>query len=363
MGLPINSYKLFEAIANGDDRYLNHHLKVDFKMFAILLHDPRSDAEFDREVGGSFDRWHRESGKNLLFTALADPPQSWMYWAEKKDNRFFKDNWGLNELANPGKIHQTFDPSLTALFIAEYLDIPFAKLPAIVFTPDLGLPFFYWMPSSGTLINRQIAWLIRAANELPKERLADLLYAPFKYAKVGLDRAFGSALVDLSAKISNLATRSYGSPWPSKAGKHATKASTDKEIELGLFYSGIEIVKSINPRQPGFGFEIRESSMHSIDFPGGIVEDSSDSYNDYKKSSKKAKTVEVSPKKSSFSQLFKVGKGVKEKSFEELVQENQFLIEKDTRLFLDQGLKLIQSLETLDFDYSPFILPFGKSFE
>jgi hypothetical protein len=76
MGFPINSYKLFEAIANNDGQQIKKYFHVDFKLFAILLHDPNADPDFDREVGRSFFDWHSRSGEDFLFTALADPPQS-----------------------------------------------------------------------------------------------------------------------------------------------------------------------------------------------------------------------------------------------------------------------------------------------
>jgi hypothetical protein len=354
MGLPINSYKLFEAIANNDERLLKNHFNVDFKLFAILLHDPKTDPEFDREVGRSFYRWHVNSGKEFLFTALADPPMSWMDWARENKGQNFRNDWVLNELFNPNKIYQTFDPSLTALFITEYLGIPFGKLPAIIFTPDLNLPYFYWMPTNVMAINSQLDWLKTIPNSYELPWLRGINHS-IKVRKAGLRFKFSSVLVDLSRKISELGLRNFNHYSDSSEKfkpKPTNKKGSDKVIELNLIYSGIEF---LNRKKDQF-----------IDFESGMMEKPRFMIVKDLQTSIPSK-IEPEIKKSFFQRLFKLTPSkikVKPKSFDVLVSENLKYLQRESKLFFQQGIEMANSLgSTTLFDYSPLILPFAKSFE
>jgi hypothetical protein len=328
MGLPINSYKLFEAIANKDDRFLNHHLNVDFKLFAILLHDPYSNPEFDKEVGRSFYNWHLESGREFLFTALADPPKSWIDWASKNNNQFFRNNWPLNELVNPNKIHKTFDPSLTALFISEYLGIPFPKLPAIIFTPDLNLPYFYWMSTGISTINAQMKWLSEHPIEFSWPEIDGLKF-PLRIRKAILKKKFSQTLVDLSQKISDL--NSNNTFFDQNASiKKEKKEHLESEVELDLFYAGMMKV----------GEKISLSRRYKFPKDSSFAEEENLDY-----------CIDFQP----------ISNG---EILEKLAFENLSYLEKESRLFIQQGFQLVSSLNNLNvYDFSPYILPFAKSFE
>jgi hypothetical protein len=354
MGLPLNSYSFFEAIAQNDGELLKKRIPVNFKLFAILLHDPDSNPEFDRVVGRSFYNWHQKSGKELLFTALADPPESWMAWARENKGQFFGENQAINELFNPKNIYQTFNPSLTSLFISEYLRIPFVRLPAVIFTQDLNLSYFYWMSTNSNLINRQIGYL----NTIPKiDGDMDLSWidSNIKVKKVRLRAPFSSVLVDLSGKISELGQgnriQRFSSP-ENLFSRPVTKKSSDREIELNLFYSGIEFLK----RKKDEFIDFESGVMEGVRFM--IVKDL-----EPKLSSKK----EPEPKKSIFQKLFSLSLKkhlLKPKSFEDLIEENQVFLQKESELFFKQGIEMVNSLHgTSLFDYSPLILPFAKSFE
>ncbi|MCS5488871.1 hypothetical protein [Algoriphagus limi] len=354
MGLPLNSYTLFEAIAQNDGELLKEMIPVNFKLFAILLHDPNSDPEFDRIVGRSFYNWHLKSGKELLFTALADPPESWMAWARENKGQVFGDNQALNELFNPKNIYQTFNPSLTALFISEYLKIPFGNLPVIIFTPDLNLPYFYWMPTNATTVSSQLDWLktIPKTYELPSQ-LA--IHNSNRVRKVRVWPKFSSVLVDLSRKISDLGHRNYNQFSFSHEQfrlKPINKRRSDRTIELNLFYSGIEF---LNRKKDEF-----------IDFESGMMEKPRFMIvKDLKSPLYDKKEPEIN--RSFFQKLFNITPKkyqVKPKSFEVLVSENLKFLQRESKLFFQQGIEMANSLHsTTLFDYSPLILPFAKSFE
>lgn len=356
MGLPLNSYTLFEAIAQNDGELLKKRIPVNFKLFAILLHDPDSDPEFDHVVGRSFYNWHLNSGKELLFTALADPPESWMAWARENKGQIFGNNQVLNELFNPKNIYQTFNPSLTALFISEYLKIPFGNLPVIIFTPDLNLPYFYWMPTNATTVSSQLDWLktIPKTYELPWIRGIN---HSLKVRKVRLNTPFSFILVDLSRKISELGQRNYyqnlGSP-ENLFSRPLNKKRSDREIELNLFYAGIEFLK--------------RKKEEFIDFESGYSRNDKPRYMIVKDLEQKSyHKKEPEPKKSFFQKLFNLSSKkhlVKPKSFEDLIHENQIFLQRESKLFFKQGIEMVNSLQSTSlFDYSPLILPFAKSFE
>jgi hypothetical protein len=354
MGLPVNSYTLFEAIAQNDGELLKKRIPVNFKLFAILLHDPESDQDFDREVGRSFYNWHLNSGNELLFTALADPPESWMAWATENKGQFFGNNRALNELFNPKNIYQTFNPSLTALFISEYLKIPFRKLPAIIFTPDLNLSYFYWMPTSVKAINDQLAWLKTIPDKYEFPLLKGINHS-IKVRKVGLRSKFSTLLVDLSRKISELGPYNYNQLSGTSEDfrpKTLEKKRGDRDIELNLFHSGIEFLNR------------KTDQLWDID--SGIVEDTR--FLIVKDPKYKIERIEnVSSSKLFFLESLKSlfqNKKNKRKSFDELVLENLEFLQRESKLFFEQGIEMAKILDRMNqFDYSPFILPFAKSFE
>ncbi|GAB2478897.1 hypothetical protein [Algoriphagus taiwanensis] len=356
MGLPVNSYTLFEAIAQNDGELLKKRIPVDIKLLAILLHDPESDPDFDLEVGRSFYNWHLNSGNELLFTALADPPESWMAWARENKGQFFGSNRAINELFNPKNIYQTFNPSLTALFISEYLKIPFGNLPVILFTPDLNLPYFHWMPTNATAVSSQLDWLktIPKTYELPWIRGIN---HSLKVRKVRLNTPFSSILVDLSRKISELGLKNYyqhvDSP-ENLLSRPLNKKRSDSEIEINLFYQGIEFLK--------------RKKDEFIDFESGYSRADKPRYMIIKDLEPKLyQRKESDLKKSFFQKLFNYPSKknlVKPKSFEELIHENQIFLQRESKLFFKQGIEMVNSLENTSlFDYSPLILPFAKSFE
>jgi hypothetical protein len=408
MGLPINSYTLFEAFAQNDGEFIKN-IPVDFKLFAILLHDPKTDPEFDQVVGRSFYNWHLNSGNKLLLTALADPPQSWMHWARENKGPIFGENRILNELYNPKNIHQTFDPSLTALFITEYLGIPFGKLPAIIFTPDLNLPYFYWMRTDVASVNGQLEWLktIPISSEFS---LLGSINDTIQIKRIKLKSKFSFLLVDLSQKISQLGQgrftdNEYG---PNDYQEIPKKQKpTEKEIELNLFFSGIQLVKQKKNEFLDYEKHISEDIRFSL------VRERPSSYNDI------PEPVKPEPSKSFFSKLFNVlfkkrqneseiksqgnieikrqreieikrqreirreiqimrqkeseiksqKESVKEspsenEKFERLVKINLQFLQRESILFLEQGINMSRSINSSNFyDYSPLILPFAKSFE
>lgn len=339
MGLPINSYHLFEEISQMGSEFPKKLHSLDISLYAILVHDHKNDPEFDKEVGTSFIKWHQESVNNFLFTALADPPQTWLEWAKENKEQFFGRN---SDIYNPKKVYRTFNPSLTALFIAEFLGIPFNKLPVIIFTPDLNSRYFYWMPTNVGLVNPQFAWLKNIAAKLDGETLNDLPYSPFRIGRFSLEKRFSEVLVELCQKISafqgnegfsNSFTYSFAQ---SNSLEPIDRNQSEKNIELDLFYSGYKYFK----KEKDHSFEDDDNSI-SDGVRYMMVDDDLTFRADNRGNSENER-----------------------KKFERLLAFNLSLLQKESKLFLEQGIQMINSLHgQIIYDYSPFILPFVKSFE
>ncbi|WP_439490539.1 hypothetical protein [Algoriphagus sp.] len=357
MGLSQDDYERFKGKANQDANFVRNYFNAGTKIFAILLHDPESDPEFDLAVGRSFKEWYTKSDRNFHFTTLADPPISWTIITQEYEGNLSANDKVLNERYNPRNIPNTSDPSLTSLFIAEYLSIPFQKLPAIIFTPDLKSPFFYWMPTNTLGIQGQLDWLKTIPNTIELPWIRGLNHV-IKIRKINLKRSFGAELFALGRKISDLDSRkqdsitaNYFSP-PKAFLKPIDKTQSESQVELNLFYSGIEYLKK---KKEEF-LDIDNNITDTVRFL--IIKDPLPA-SEVKKGSTTGSSF--------FSRVFNFrnkSANTKSKSFEDLVTMNLHFLQKESKLFLEQGIRMAHSLYGQSiYDYSPMILPFAKSFE
>ena len=141
MGMPVSCYwSLVSLVRYGDrcDGWVGR-LRKQFSKFAFVIHDPTIHHEFDAVLNSSFDDLDQFTGEHLLFFALVRPESADV--EGMRDRPYFKvfeaKPWQVKELASPGAIPVSPDPSLSAWAFSKALGISFDLLPCIVTTDDL----------------------------------------------------------------------------------------------------------------------------------------------------------------------------------------------------------------------------------
>lgn len=345
-----NFYELLnEVFLNGiESPEKNHGLKS--KPLVLLLQDPKIDHEFDHELGRCFRNWFLGSREKYFLTSLADPPASWIEWGNANQVLLNEEVSNSTDLYDPRQIYQTNDPSLTSLFIAEFIGIPFNKLPILLFCTGLDSREFFWMPTCKEDLDWQMRFLIKLGDVRENKEFFSLPNYPFKIKKIELKNKVYEVLIELSQIISSF-KKDNGTIFGFSPKEYSVKINRqqgEKEIELNLFYSGINYLKHKAENL----LTGKNSITDSVRFM--IVRDESRSVLDEKLNSKMISFFE---KRDRISRLIKT-------NFHELVSMNQVFLQKETILLLSQGMQMIElANREIIFDYSPWILPFVKSFE
>lgn len=81
MGMPVSNYTVFRTLGYGGEEYEKQaaiRALEGFKLFAIVIHDPETDPEFDQYLQQTFNRLDYITGDSLLFFALTDPSPEWL---------------------------------------------------------------------------------------------------------------------------------------------------------------------------------------------------------------------------------------------------------------------------------------------
>jgi hypothetical protein len=152
MGMPINHYSFFKNIANQKEQELEAWFNFDFSLFGYIIHSPKLNPEFDKELQKSFQRLNLITGDDFLFTSFVDLPKAWLDWINNNEKlfkgftyRFDRDFYLKEQIKNPRLIIKTLDSSLTALLIAEELGVNTINLPFVVITPHPKEKHFYML--------------------------------------------------------------------------------------------------------------------------------------------------------------------------------------------------------------------------
>lgn len=125
---------MLNALGYGADRPIIEETKkiLDrFKLFGLILHDPKSHSEFHSTLRHSFERLDFLTGRDFLFFALTNPPQNWV---ERNENRDYFGIWETGKLLSPMNSYKTSDESISTYSIAQALNIDFDDLPVIILT-------------------------------------------------------------------------------------------------------------------------------------------------------------------------------------------------------------------------------------
>jgi len=134
MGMFLSKYSMLNALGYGADRPIIEETKkiLDrFKLFGLILHDPKTQSEFHSTLRHSFERLDFLTGRDFLFFALTDPPQNWI---ERNERRDYFGIWETDKLLSPMNSYKTSDESISTYSIAQALNIDFDDLPVIILT-------------------------------------------------------------------------------------------------------------------------------------------------------------------------------------------------------------------------------------
>jgi len=134
MGMFLSKYSMLNALGYGADRPIIEETKKildKYKLFGLILHDPKSHSDFHSTLRHSFERLDFLTGRDFLFFALTDPPQNWI---ERNERRDYFGIWETDKLLSPMNSYKTSDESISTYSIAQALNIDFDDLPVIILT-------------------------------------------------------------------------------------------------------------------------------------------------------------------------------------------------------------------------------------
>jgi hypothetical protein len=155
MGMPLSKYTMLNALGYGADNHLMQRTEAllnQFKLFGIVLHDPKSHKSFHNEFASSFDRLDYLTGHDFLFLGITDPPKAW----KGRISRDYFDIWNKEDLLDPGNTYKTQDQSITAYTLAQSLGINYDDLPVIILTNNLQLNQYQVIKTSETHFVNQL---------------------------------------------------------------------------------------------------------------------------------------------------------------------------------------------------------------
>jgi hypothetical protein len=143
MGMFLTNYEVLRTIGYGGDFSTSKELAkvlARFKLFGVILHDPKHHVEFDQVLEVIFPRIDFLTGKEFLFFALTKPSKE---WCDRNSSRDYYQILNGNDSLIPLDGINGRDPSITAFTIADGLGIDYNDLPAIVLATDLGSNKFH----------------------------------------------------------------------------------------------------------------------------------------------------------------------------------------------------------------------------
>jgi hypothetical protein len=351
MGLAVNHFTFWSYLeCRHKEPWQNELGKIrqTFALFGYIIHDPEAKDGFGKLLGERFGQLSRMTGKDFLFTAFVNPPESF-------DNS--KDfNPGLYYLAdqilNSKNILKSDLSSFYAISISEYLGINTPSLPYIIITDDPTKSSFYFIELNQGNLFEVMSDLTYIASRIkrPNSQKNPVLFAEepeFDY------KSFFDQNVRKSKSLDDLIGSLTYPIFKIKLKQSLAKALLKISFKLQKFaINKIEVNNQLlqNDWEESIGQEIKE--IQKIEFQGAQI------LHDYLKSDEG--TLIKSNLLLNKEYLLRELMELKESNFE-LFKKS---VEPDTFSILLDGA-LLNSLykEETFFDASPFILPFCKAFE
>lgn len=155
MGMFLTKYSMLNALGYGAEQNVLHETKriLDrFKLFGLVLHDPKVHYDFNECFAKSFERLDYITGKDFLFFGLTDPPKKWL----QKDYRDYYKIWEIDHLFGPSNSYSTNDESITTYTIAQSLGIDYEDLPVIILTNNFQLNQFQVVKTCTNHLEKQM---------------------------------------------------------------------------------------------------------------------------------------------------------------------------------------------------------------
>lgn len=323
----------------------------------------------------------------MLFTAFADPPKEWREWAQ---NSKFENGYKaktIQALLNPDQAPNTFNPSMTALFVAEFFGIHYRKLPVILFANDLNKKHCYWFETGNEKIMNHFNQLQLVSFHLQNKNMeAALRAAHFPHQEIKtmqLDDEFATTLLDLSqsllkvqggindfSKTSKVETSTWQEPFSSSISKNPEillKLRNLKPPKTMIISRNIEeLIKERIMQEDSYqAFESCSASpvLYSLKKQSDVVNPMSDNQDSNRK-----KISNFSLTLQKFLNLFQTKKHPQEslqveiKKLKSTYNKNCNFLEKETQLYFNQAFQLLEYYTEKQIA-SPYILSFGLAFE
>lgn len=186
MGMFLSQYSMLKAIGYGESGYLKDETEKilePFKLFVLVLHDPKKHVSFHQKFSELFARLDYFTGLNLLFMGIAKPSYDWY---NKNQNRDYFDIFGEKEnLIKSFHEIKTTEGSITAYSISKALNIDYDDLPCLVISPDFKNESFVALKTGESCIEKQLKELGYFASSIDEK--ADINSVPFKSLLSSID--------------------------------------------------------------------------------------------------------------------------------------------------------------------------------
>jgi hypothetical protein len=169
MGMFLSKYSMLRALGYNEDGYVLPETKKilsKFRMFALVLHDPKNHPEFDRKFREIFPRLDYLTGEKMLFFGLTNPPSDWV---KANQGRDYFGIWEKEKLLDPANAYATNDDSLTAYSIANTLEIDYDDLPVLIISNDFQNRSFVVIKTCVQHIEKQLTEVGLFATDSPYE--------------------------------------------------------------------------------------------------------------------------------------------------------------------------------------------------
>lgn len=156
MGHPISDYSILKILMNDyNKRDISYHDNIlrKFKIYGIIIHDPKIHNEFDTALRECFDKLDYLIGDKFLFFALTTPTR--LIISSLKENDYFKELSDKISIALL-KAQRESEESITAYTISQALNIDFDDLPVIVLTKNLNVNEFVFVKTNSKILNMQL---------------------------------------------------------------------------------------------------------------------------------------------------------------------------------------------------------------
>lgn len=156
MGFPISSYALLTSFVEGDEvTALPIHknaLLEQFRLFGMVLHDPKRHVVFDVALQREFDWLSYITGSHFLFFALTAPSEMWLKRAGHRHGvPGIFEHFQFEE-----ETRDKHRDSEMVYHLATSLGIPHADLPVIILSSDPGMKKFTVLRTDESSLGRQL---------------------------------------------------------------------------------------------------------------------------------------------------------------------------------------------------------------